>query len=104
MYLRAFVSDYPTRWVHTLPCAEYWYNTSVQSSTGFSRFQVVYGRPPPPLIGYSGEQTLVDSLDNALRDRESLLITLKLNLRRAQDRMRMQANRHRHDKEFNVDD
>lgn len=80
MYLRAFVIDYPTRWVQTLPWAEYWYNTSVHSSTGFSPFQVVYKRPPPPLLEHSSDDTPIDSLDKALLDRDTLLATLKLNL------------------------
>ncbi|KAH9670344.1 hypothetical protein KPL70_016945 [Citrus sinensis] len=101
-YLRAFTGDYPNRWSAALPWAEYWYNTSTHSSTGFSPFQVVYGRPPPPLVGYSSEDTSIDSLNSALLDREALLATVKLNLQRAQERMRTQANRHRRDKEFEV--
>lgn len=37
-------------------------------------------------------------------DHEELLATLKFNLQRAQERMRIQAYHHHRDKEFNVDD
>ncbi|KAH9666617.1 hypothetical protein KPL70_020713 [Citrus sinensis] len=93
-YLRAFTGDYPNRWSAALPWAEYWYNTSTHSSTGFSPFQVVYGRPPPPLVGYSSEGTPIDSLNSALLDREALLATVKLNLQRAQERINKLAKKY----------
>ena len=80
----------------------YMLTTRTHSSTGFSPFQVVYGKPPPPFVGYSSEDTPIDSLNSALLDREALLATVKLNLQRAQERMRTQENRHHRNTEFEV--
>jgi len=41
-YLRCIVVDVPTDWVAMLPQAEYWYNTSYQSSAGMTPFQAVW--------------------------------------------------------------
>jgi hypothetical protein len=49
-YLRSFVHDKPKQWGNYLHWAEWHYNTAVHTSTGFSPYQVVYGRPPPVLL------------------------------------------------------
>nr|GMD14747.1 reverse transcriptase [Ipomoea batatas] len=74
----------------------------VGGHSGFSPFQVVYGRPSPPLVGYTTDETPIEALDKALLNRETLLAQLKMNLQRAQERMPEQTNRHRRDKEFQV--
>lgn len=49
-YLRSFVHDKPKQWGNYLHWAEWHYNTAVHTSTGFSPYQVVHGRPPPVLL------------------------------------------------------
>nr|GMC63077.1 Transposon Ty3-I Gag-Pol polyprotein [Ipomoea batatas] len=39
----------------------------VHNSTGLSPFQVIYGRPPPPLVGYSSDGTPIEALDDTAR-------------------------------------
>lgn len=51
-YLRCFVHNKPSKWGQYLHWAEWHYNTSVHTTTGFSPFQVVYGKPPPSLPQY----------------------------------------------------
>lgn len=48
-YLRCLVGDSPHLWVRYLPLAEYWYNSTYQSSLRMTPFEVLYGRPPPTL-------------------------------------------------------
>jgi len=43
MYLRCFTVDNPKSWSKLLSWAEFWYNTSFQSSIGMSPFKAVYG-------------------------------------------------------------
>jgi hypothetical protein len=51
-YLRCFIADQPKTWVHWIPWAEYWFNTTYHASTGQTPFEIVYGRPP--LLWYVG--------------------------------------------------
>lgn len=46
-FLRCFIADQPKTWVHWIPWAEYWFNTTYHASTGQTPFEIVYGRPPP---------------------------------------------------------
>ncbi|KAJ8759923.1 hypothetical protein K2173_010069 [Erythroxylum novogranatense] len=75
-----------------LPWAELSFNSSYHSSTKISPFEAVYGT------------TKVQSVDDYLRQRSDILRNLKLNLHRAQERMTVQANRHRREVQFQVGD
>jgi hypothetical protein len=49
VYLRCLVGDWPRSWLCWLPWAEYCCNTSYQTALRATPFEVVYGRPPPPM-------------------------------------------------------
>ena len=53
MYLRCATGDRPRAWVDWLPWAEYCYNTSFDTTLHSTPFEVVYGRPPPPLLPHT---------------------------------------------------
>jgi hypothetical protein len=59
VYLRCLVGDHPKSWLRWLPWAEYCYKTSFQFALKTTPFQVVYGRPPPPLISYTAGRAKV---------------------------------------------
>ena len=44
--LRSLVSKWGTNWAEHLPMAEFAFNSSVCASTGFTPFEVAYGRRP----------------------------------------------------------
>jgi hypothetical protein len=69
VYLRCLAGDRPKSWLRWLPWVEYCYNTSYQSAFKTTPFQVVYGRPPPPLISYTAGRAKVQALDRQLVDR-----------------------------------
>lgn len=48
--LRCFTNRYQTDWDHWLPQVNYAYNTTVQASTGFSPFHIIYGFKPVAAI------------------------------------------------------
>ncbi|KAL0551121.1 hypothetical protein IC582_010203 [Cucumis melo] len=103
-YLRCFCGEKPREWSQWLHWAEYWYNTTYHGSIGISPFQAVYGRLPPPLIQYGDMETPNSTLDQQLRDRETVLGTLKEQLQVAQERMKRFADTKRRDVEFQTGD
>ena len=51
-HLRCFSYDQPKGWMEWLAWAEYGYNMAVHSATKVSRFEAVYGVPPPSMTSY----------------------------------------------------
>ncbi|GKA54322.1 transposon ty3-G gag-pol polyprotein [Tanacetum coccineum] len=103
-YLRCFTGDKPKKWTEWLPWAEYSYNTSTHTSTKLMPFQIVYGRLPPKLVSYIRGTTKVQEVDEYLCDRDEVLRQLRNNLLASQNRMKVNADRHRRELEFNVGD
>ena len=103
-YLRCFASSKPRSWAKFLPWAEYWYNTSFHSATQTTPFRVVYGQEPPLLI--SGTLTALPNskVDTLLQDQDIMIKVLRKQLLRAQQHMKIAADRHRHDLSFEVGD
>lgn len=96
-YLRCFVHHKPKQWSFLLPLAEYWYNTTYHASTGMSPFKALYGREPPPLVGYEKNSTPVQELDALLAERDLVIQELKKNLAAAANRMKQAADQKRRD-------
>lgn len=67
-----------------------------------SPFQVIYGRPPPIISNYITGNTHILKLDRWAFSRGQLLQAIKINLRKAQSRMKNLADQLCSDKEFNV--
>ena len=103
-YLRCFTSDRPKDWANWLAMAEWAYNSSEHASTGYTPFELVYGRPPPQLLPYEAETTAVQAVDAELRNREHVLALAQENLRKAQIRMKNYADKKRTEREFEVGD
>ncbi|KAD4888403.1 hypothetical protein E3N88_20476 [Mikania micrantha] len=108
---RSIVSDrdvvlleQPRKWSSYLAWAEFSYNTGFHTATGTTPFSIVYGRPPPPLIPYVLGDTNNAELEQQLIERDDMLILIRANLTRAQDRMQQQANAHRRDVTFTAGD
>ena len=67
-------------------------------------FEAVYGRPPPSVHCYERRSTAVAYVEDTLLARDAILRILKDNLVLAQNRQKVQADRHRREQEFVVDD
>uniref|UniRef100_A0A2N9J2Z8 Reverse transcriptase n=2 Tax=Fagus sylvatica TaxID=28930 RepID=A0A2N9J2Z8_FAGSY len=103
-YLRAFAADKPSQWANWLPLAEYWFNTNYHTSTKTTPFEALYGYPPPRLLEYIPGTTRVEAVDDYLYTRQQALSLLKTNLVAAQERMKLQADKNRTEREFLVGD
>jgi hypothetical protein len=99
-YLRCFITEQPKNWIAWLHWAEYWFNTSYHFSTGKTPFEVVYGRPPPVITRWVQGETRVETVQRDLADRDEALRQLKSQLLKAQERMKMQADKKRIDRSF----
>lgn len=103
-YLRYMTGDQPKQWYRWLPLVESWYNTTYYSSTGVTPFEVVCSQSPYLHIPYITGDSQVEAVDRSLSAREECIKLLKFHLQRAQDRMKMQANKKRTNKEYDVGD
>ncbi|KAL8140267.1 hypothetical protein V2J09_006288 [Rumex salicifolius] len=72
-YLRCMTSDRPHCWSKWLPLAEFWYNTSFQSATQLTPYEVVYGQAPPPSSTLSSGESKVDVVAKCLQERENMI-------------------------------
>lgn len=103
-YLRAFVADQPVRWTNFLPWAELALNCFHHEGLGMSPFKALYGREPPSLVAPRLSATCPPSVADVITQRGELLVWLRRNLEKAQQRMRDTANRGRRDVKFAVGD
>ena len=102
-YPRASVGDRPHQWVQWLPLAEFWYKTNFHTSLKLTPFEALYGFPPPKLQYIPGT-TRVEAVDTLLSNREQVLVQLKANFLLVQQRMKIQADKHRSDRSFAIGD
>lgn len=87
--------DIPHACVQWLSLAEFWYNTSYQSTIRMTPFEAMYGITPPIHIPYIPNYSEVATVDIFLRDRETAIDILKQNLTRAANRMKQLTDRKR---------
>ena len=104
MYLRYIIGDRPHAWVEWLPWVEYCYNTSFHSALCATPFEVVYSRPPPPLLPYIAGTTRIDKVDVLLCDHDAFLAEVHERLLQAQQLSKKYYDANHRDLEFAVGD
>ena len=103
-YLRCFVHACPTKWSQWLPLAEFWYNTSYHSTLDKTPFLVLYGHEPRQL-GIDGiDCCQIPDLKQWLQERSLMQQLLQQHLLRAQKHMKLQADKKRTARSFEVGD
>lgn len=100
-YLRCMIFQKPKSWSNWLHLAEWWYNTNYHSSLKCTPFQALYGYLPPLLVSGSISK---DEAFKWVTDRDAVIAALKENLRRAQNRMKVQADKGRSERTLEVGD
>ncbi|KAL4012834.1 hypothetical protein IC575_029949 [Cucumis melo] len=103
-YLRCFCNEHPISWDKFIPWTELWYNTTFHASAKATPFQLVYGRPPPPLISYGHQKIPNNEVKAMLNERDLALNALKENLGNAQNRMKKMAEQKRRELKFKVEE
>lgn len=81
---------------------EWCYNTTCHTSIGISSFKALYGYPLAKLMTYILGTTANVAVDLQLRSREQPLSLLRENLHKAQQRIKMFADRKRIERSFEV--
>uniref|UniRef100_A0A0A8ZG93 Chromo domain-containing protein n=1 Tax=Arundo donax TaxID=35708 RepID=A0A0A8ZG93_ARUDO len=102
MYLRCAVHQSPAKWKAWLSMAEFWYNSSYHSSLGCSPFKALYGHEPNFGAVPDLSTTTQSSVVEMLAEREAHSELLKQQLAMAQNRMKLQADRKRTERVFQV--
>jgi hypothetical protein len=94
MYLRS--------WVDWLSWAEYCYNTSFYTALRTTPFEVVYGRPPPPILPYKVGSAKTEAADALLRSCNEMLAEVRQRLLQAQQLSKKYYDASCHDMELDV--
>jgi len=101
-YLRSFVHHNPANWFKFLALAEWSYNTSQHSGTDFTPYEVTYGKPPPAISNYIKGSSRNDAVDTMLATRDAIHATLRRKLLKAQENMKLFADKSRRDVQYEV--
>lgn len=103
-FLRCFAHACPQKWLEWLYLAEYWYNSSWHSALQMSPFQVLYGYAPQHFGLDVLKPTPVPVLDDWLREKTVITALVRQHLARAQNRMKVAADKNRSERVFAVGD
>jgi transposase InsO family protein len=103
-FLHCFANAAPSKWFDYLHLAEFWYNTSWHSSLQQSPFQVLYGHSPRQLGIDPTATCQVDSLDDWMKQKSAMQALIQQHLARAQNHMKIQADKNNTERSFNVGD
>ena len=99
-YLHSFVHRNPAEWYKFLALVEWSYNTSQHSGTGFTPYEVVYGKPPPSVLDYLKGSSRNDAVDTMLVTRGVVHAALRRKLLKAQEDMKLLADKRRRDVQY----
>lgn len=103
-FLRCFVNACPSKWSDWIHLAEFWYNASDHSAIGCSPFMALYGYEPRHFGISPASAISTPDLATWLRDREAITALIKQHLTRSRLRMKIQADKKRSERSFEVGD
>uniref|UniRef100_A0A453BEM2 Chromo domain-containing protein n=1 Tax=Aegilops tauschii subsp. strangulata TaxID=200361 RepID=A0A453BEM2_AEGTS len=104
MYLRCVTGDRPRAWVDWLAWAEYCYNTSYHSALRATPFEVIYGRPPPPILPVDPATARTEAAGNLIRTCDKMLAEVCQRLLQAQQLAKHYYDGNHREAEFAVGD
>nr|GEW19042.1 ribonuclease H-like domain-containing protein [Tanacetum cinerariifolium] len=84
-------------WSHLFKLQEFWYNSYFHTSIGMTPFKALYGRDRPSIIPCSVFEDTPSDVQTQLQARDVVLAQLKINIARAQAKMKKYADKKRCD-------
>lgn len=94
----------PKKWARWVPLAEWWYNTNFHTALQTTPFEALYGYVPPHLPMGSIPKSSNPAVEQVLRDRQEAVKLLKIQLTKAQERMKHYADKRRSERKFQFGD
>jgi hypothetical protein len=104
MYLHCVTGDRPRSWVDWLSWAEYCYKTSFHTALCATPFEVVYRRPPPPILPYTVGAAKTEEANALHRNRVEMLAEVRQRLLQAQQLSKKYYDANHHDLELDIGD
>jgi hypothetical protein len=100
--LRMYVMDNPSKWENYLHLVEFSYNNGYQASLRMSPFEALYGRKCNTPVSWDNPTDIVVLELELLKDMEDQVVKIKQNLKEAQDRQKVYADKNMTDVEFKL--
>ncbi|KAA3488024.1 Retrotransposable element Tf2 [Gossypium australe] len=86
------------------PLAKWWYNSTQHSASRTTPYKALYRQPTPHHVPYLLGASPVFMVDRTLQQREAARKIIQFHLKKAQDRMKQQAEKHRTKRQFGEGD
>jgi transposase InsO family protein len=103
-FLRCFVNACPSKWLHWLSLAEFWYNSCTHSALDMSPFEALYGYKPRHFGVEALQPVQSVELSVWMNEKKFMTTLIKQHLSRAKLRMKKQADKLRSERTFAVGD
>jgi hypothetical protein len=100
--LRKYVMDKPSKWEDYFHLVEFSYNNGYQDSLEMSPFEALYGKKCNIPVRWDNPADRVVLGPDLLKEMEDQAIKIKHNLKAAQDRQKIYADKNRKTREFKV--
>jgi hypothetical protein len=100
--LRMYVMDKPSKWEDYLHLVEFAYNNWYRDSLRMIPFEALYGRKCDTLVSWDNPADRVVLGPNFLKDMEDRVVKIKKNLKTAQDRQKVYADKNRTTTKFKL--
>jgi hypothetical protein len=105
--LRSLVTEKHSQWDHILPQEEFAYNDSINSSTGQSPFQIVYGMQPRGVFELKDseqDEFRSASVEDFVEAMKELHTRIKEQLQSSSQEYKRREDQHRRELQFEIDD
>ena len=103
-YLRCMCSNHPSHWSSWLPTAELWYNSNFHTSLQLTPFEALYGYKPTHIPLGPFHDSIIPAASSMVQSRLQVISLIKENLAKAQNHLKVFADKHRSERVFQEGD